>query len=63
MFDINYLIRAMKHGNNESASFKIVERDSVWIRKPVTGFDEIVTAATTSGNAQKKIVDCAILEK
>ena len=56
-------VRAAQHDKSEAASFQIVDRAIESIRKQVGGFDDIVTAATTSGNATKKIIDRATIMK
>jgi hypothetical protein len=56
-------VRAAKHDKSEAASFQIVDRAIESIRKQVGGFDDIVTAATTSGNATKKIIERATIMK
>lgn len=56
-------VRVAQHDKSETASFNIVDRAIESIRKQVNGFDEIVTAANTSGNAARKIIDRANLMK
>ncbi len=56
-------VRAAQHDKSEAASYQIVDRAIESIRKQVTGLDDIVTAATTSGNAARKIVERATLMK
>ena len=56
-------VRAAQHDKSEAASYVIVDRAIEAIRKQVGGFDEIVTAANTSGNAAKKIIERANIMK
>lgn len=56
-------VRAAQHDKSDAASFQIVDKAIESIRKHVGGFDEIVTAANTSGNAAKKIIERANLMK
>lgn len=56
-------VRAAQHDKSEAASYQIVDRAIESIRKQVSGFDDIVTAATTSGNAARKIIERASVMK
>lgn len=56
-------VRAAQHDKSEAASYQIVDRAIESIRKQVSGFDDIVTTANTSGNAAKKIIERATIMK
>ena len=56
-------VRAAQHDKSEAASYLVVDRAIEAIRKQVSGFDEIVTAANTSRNASKRIIERATLMK